>query len=106
MIGGFLFPRHVWKFCRRFYRGRLRLGHFQFGIAVGFGARIRKVSLPRGDASLQAVMFGSLFVPSLHVEKRKVRVNELLFWFQLLRFMAFRNGSGILALAVERHPAG
>ena len=55
---------------------------------------------------LKAVMLGGLFVARLHVEQRKVGVNELFLGAQLLGFMAFGDGGGEIAFPIKRHAEG
>jgi hypothetical protein len=103
----FLFlPRHVGEFFRRL-DGRRRGWFHKRQIWVGRGrgcvTGLRFVFAPRGDARLQAVMFSGLFVAGLHVEQRKVRVNELFLGSELLGFVTFGDGGGKIAFAIERH---
>ena len=46
------------------------------------------------------------FVAGLHVEQRKVRMDELFPGLELLGFVAFGDGGGEIAFAIMRHAEG
>lgn len=102
-------PRHVGEFFRRldgWWRGRFNKSEFGVGRGGRGFAGLGFVLAPRGDARLQAVVFGFLFVAGLHVEQREVGVNKLFLGLELLGFVAFGDGGGEVAFAIVRHAEG
>ena len=98
-------PRHVGKFLRWFGRRRRRgrFGECEFRIARRRAAGSRFIFAPRCDSSLKAVMLSGFLVARLHVEQRKVRVDELFLRLELLGLVAVGDGSGEISFAIEGH---
>ena len=98
-------PRHVRKFLRRLdcWRGRGWFGECQIRIFRRWVAGSGFIFAPRRDARLQAVMLGRFFVARLHVEQRKIRVDELLLGFELLGLVPVCDGRGKIPFAIECH---
>lgn len=98
--GRFLLPRHVWELRWQLdRRGRGRLRHFEFiiaGLCIGIGPG--HVAAPRGNARLQAVVLGGGLVARFHVSAGKIGVRELIVRPELLGFVAFVDGPGIVTL--------
>src|SRR5262249_51611186 len=96
-------PRHFWKFLRR-RRRRFGLNHFQLGIGCRLGfAGNSFICFPGSDPGLQTVVLGGFFVAGFHIKKREVGMNQLLMWPEALSFVAFRDSSGVVALAEVPH---